>query len=235
VKFSPHPNPPPRGGRVREGVIRVFSTHMTWIKICGITNLEDGLHAASLRIDALGFIFAPSSRRVEVGTAREIIKALPKTLLKVGVFVNEKEAEVRRVVEYCGLNGLQFHGGESPEYCRKFPYPVFKALHIRDFESLMEMEKYPEDVFILLDTYSPVQMGGTGSPFSWEIALKAKEKRNFILSGGLNPVNAGEAVKKVSPWGVDVSSGVEATPGKKDFLKMSKFVKEVRKADAATG
>lgn len=207
---------------------------MTWIKICGITNLEDGLHAVSLRIDALGFIFAPSSRRVEVGTAREIIKALPKTLLKVGVFVNEKEAEVRRVVEYCGLNGLQFHGEESPEYCQKFSYPVFKALHVRDFGSLMEMEKYPEDVFILLDTYSPVQMGGTGSPFSWEIALKAKEERNFILSGGLSPINVGEAVKKVRPWGVDVSSGVEATPGKKDFSKMVKFVKEVKKADAAT-
>jgi phosphoribosylanthranilate isomerase len=208
---------------------------MTWIKICGITNLEDGLHAASLSIDALGFVFAPSSRRVEVGTAREIIKALPKTLLKVGVFVNEKEAEVRRVVEYCGLNGLQFHGGESPEYCQKFPNPVFKAVHIKDFGCLREMEKYPEDVFILLDTYSPVQIGGTGSPFSWEIALKAKEKRNFILSGGLNPINAGEAVRKVRPWGVDVSSGVEATPGKKDFLEMSKFVTEVRKADAVTG
>jgi len=207
---------------------------MTWIKVCGITNLEDGLYAASLRIDALGFVFASSARRIEVSTAREIIKALPKTVLKVGVFVDEKEAEVQRVVEYCGLNGLQFHGGESPEYCLKFSCPVFKAVHIKDFGSLMEMEKYPEDVSILLDTYSPVQRGGTGSPFSWEIALKAKEKRDFILSGGLNSVNVGEVVRKVRPRGVDVSSGVEVTPGKKDFLKMSEFVKEVRKADAAT-
>jgi phosphoribosylanthranilate isomerase len=207
---------------------------MTWIKICGITNLEDGLHAASLGIDALGFIFATSPRRVEVGTAREIIKALPKTLLKVGVFVNEEEAEVRRVIEYCGLNGVQFHGEESSEYCHKFSCPVFKAVHVRDFESLKDMDKYSKDVFILLDTYSPVQMGGTGSPFPLEIALKAKAKRNFILSGGLNPINVGEAVKKVRPWGVDVSSGVEMTPGKKDFSKMVKFVREVKNEDAAT-
>lgn len=203
---------------------------MTWIKICGMTNMEDSLRAASLRVDALGFIFALSLRRVEPDTAQKIIKALPKTLLKVGVFVNEEEKEVQRVAEYCGLNALQFHGEESPEYCQKFFHPVFKAIPIRDFESLKEMEKY-HNVSILLDTYSPVQAGGTGSPFSWEIALKAKEKRNFILSGGLNPGNVGEAIKKVRPWGVDVCSGIEQVPGRKDLSKMIDFVKEVKKAD----
>ncbi|MBS3906771.1 MAG: phosphoribosylanthranilate isomerase [Syntrophaceae bacterium] len=207
---------------------------MTWIKICGITNIEDAKKAASLRVDALGLIFAPSPRRVEPDIAKKIILALPKTLLKVGVFVNEAPEEVQRVAEYCGLNALQFHGEESPEHCQKFFYPVFKAIHIKGLESLKDMGKY-HHVSILLDTYSPVQAGGTGNPFSWEIALRAKEKGNFILSGGLNPGNVGEAIKKVRPWGVDVCSGVEKVLGMKDPLKMIDFVKEVRKADGKIG
>lgn len=203
---------------------------MTWIKICGITNLEDGLKATSLGVDALGFIFAPSLRRVKPEDAKKIILALPKTLLKVGVFVNEAPEEVQRVAEYCGLNALQFHGQESPEYCRQFFMPIFKAIHIEDTENLKEMEKY-FDVSFLLDTYNSTKAGGTGAPFPWEIALKAKDKGNFILSGGLNPVNVGNAIKKVRPWGVDVCSGVETVPGKKDFLKISDFIKEVRKTD----
>lgn len=206
---------------------------MTWIKICGITNIEDALKAASLGVDALGFIFAPSSRRVEPDVAQKIIRALPKTLLKVGVFVNEERKEVQRVAEYCSLNGLQFHGEESPEYCQKFFHPIFKAIHIKDLESLKDMEKYC-DVSILLDTYSPVQAGGTGNPFPWEIALIAKGERDFILSGGLNPLNVREAINKMRPWGVDVCSGVETIPGKKDLLKMAEFVKEVKKADEKT-
>lgn len=203
---------------------------MTWIKICGITNMEDGLKAASLRADALGFVFASSPRRVEPSVAKEIISVLPETLLKVGVFVNEAPEEVRRVAKYCGLNALQFHGKESPEYCQKFFHPVFKAIRIKDLESLKDMERY-HDVSILLETYSPVQAGGTGSAFPWEIALRAKEKRGFVLSGGLTPSNVGEAIKTLKPWGVDVCSGVEVTPGKKDLLKMKDFIKETRKAD----
>ena len=203
---------------------------MTWIKICGITNIEDALNAISLGVDALGFIFAPSSRRVKPDATQKIIHALPRTLLKVGVFVNEEWKEVQQVAKYCPLNAFQFNGKESPEYCQKFPHPVFKALHIKDLESLKDIEKY-HDISILLDTYSPVQAGGTGNPFPWEIALIAKEKRDFILSGGLSPLNVREAIKKVKPWGVDVCSGVEATPGKKDLSKMIDFVKEVKKAD----
>jgi phosphoribosylanthranilate isomerase len=203
---------------------------MTWIKICGITNLEDGLRAASLNVDALGFIFASSPRRVEPSVAREIISVLPETLLKAGVFVDEDPVEVLRVAECCSLNILQFHGEESPEYCRKFLCSVFKTIRIKDFDSLNDMERYP-DATLLLDTYSPVQAGGTGISFPWEIALKAKEKRNFILSGGLTPSNVGEAIKTIKPWGVDVCSGVEVTPGKKDPLKMKEFIEEIRKAD----
>ncbi len=206
---------------------------MTWVKICGITNIEDGLKAASLGVDALGFIFAPSMRRVKPDTTQKIIQALPTTLLKVGVFVDEDPEEVLRVAEYCGLNALQFHGKESPDYCQTFSMLVIKAIQIKDLESLDDMERYP-DITLLLDTYSPVQAGGTGNSFSWEIALKAKEKRDFILSGGLNQDNVGEAIKKMRPFGVDVCSGVETNPGKKDLLKMAEFVKEVRKADEKT-
>ena len=203
---------------------------MTWIKLCGITNIEDALNAVSLGVDALGFIFAPSLRRVKPDVAKKIIQTLPKTLLKVGVFVNEGWEQVQGVTKYCGLNGLQFHGKESPEYCQNFFHPVFKAIHVKDLESLMDMEKY-DDVSILLDTYSPAQAGGTGTPFPWEIALIAKEKRDFILSGGLSPSNVREVIKKVKPWGVDVCSGIEAAPGKKDLSRMITFVKEVKKAD----
>jgi len=207
---------------------------MTWIKICGITSLEDGLKATSLGVDALGFIFASSPRRVEPDVAKKIIGTLPKTLLKVGVFVDEDHNAVQRMINDCGLNALQFHGKESPEYCRKFVQPVFKVIHIKDLSSLADMEKY-KDVSILLDSYSPVQAGGTGIPFQWEIALVARKKRDFILSGGLKPQNVGEAIKKVRPLGVDVCSGVERMPGKKDPLKMIEFVEEVRKADETTG
>ncbi len=203
---------------------------MTWIKICGITNMEDGLRAASLKADALGFIFASSPRKVEPSVAKEIISVLPETLLKVGVFVNEDLEEVLRVAQYCGLNALQFHGTESPEYCRTFFLPIIKAIRIKGLESLREMGRYAH-ASILLDTYHTTKGGGTGTPFPWEIALKAKEEKEFILSGGLNPSNVGKTIKKVGPWGVDVCSGVEETPGKKDMLKMKGFIKEVRKAD----
>ena len=206
---------------------------MTWIKICGITNIEDAKKAVSFGIDALGFIFASSVRKIEPDMARKIILALPKTLLKVGVFVDEEEGEIKRLAEYCGINALQFSGNESPEFCVRFMRPVFKVIHIRGLKRLEDMAKYP-NVSILLDTWSPTKSGGTGTPFPWEIALKAKEERNFILSGGLSPGNVGRAIKTVRPWGVDVCSGVEARPGKKDPLKMIEFIKEVRKADEIT-
>jgi phosphoribosylanthranilate isomerase len=203
---------------------------MTWIKICGITNIEDGLKAASLGVDALGFIFAPSPRRVDPLIAREIIRRLPSSILKVGVFVDEIPARVEEIAAFCHLSDLQLHGEESPEYCQKFSIRVIKALRIKDAESIEEMTRFL-GVSILLDTHSPAQMGGTGNPFPWEIALKAKEKGKFILAGGLNPLNVGEAIQEVRPWGVDVSSGVEIVPGKKDPQRMIDFVKEVKRAD----
>ncbi|MGD0919255.1 MAG: phosphoribosylanthranilate isomerase [Thermodesulfobacteriota bacterium] len=207
---------------------------MTWIKICGITNIEDALRAASLGVDALGFIFAPSPRKVDPATVRAIIQNLPTTLFKVGVFSNHPLSEVQETAAYCNLNGLQLHGEESPDYCQAFSQQVIKTIRIKDLESLKDMAKYP-NVSILLDTWSPTKGGGTGTPFPWEIALKAKGKRDFILSGGLNPSNVADAVKKIGPMGVDVCSGVETMPGKKEPSKMAEFIKEVRKADEVTG
>ncbi len=206
---------------------------MVWIKICGITNKEDGINAASLGANALGFIFAPSPRRTDPESASKIISCLPPDLFKIGVFVNEDQKEVERIIKYCGLNAVQFHGEESPEYCKEFLLPVFKAIRIKDLESIHGIERY-RGVSLLLDTYHPEKAGGTGDPFPWEIALILRRRRNFILSGGLTPRNVREAIEKVRPCGVDVSSGVESYPGKKDFFKMMEFVMEAKKADEHT-
>jgi len=203
---------------------------MIWIKICGITNLKDALEASSLGVDALGFLFAPSPRRISCQDAREIITNLPASVMKFGVFVNEEAEVVRKVAEYCGLNGIQFHGQESPEYCRGFSLPVIKAVGVKGQESLRGIDKYPF-ASILLDSFAPEKPGGSGKTFIWEMALETRKKRNFILSGGLTPWNVAQAVHLLRPQGVDVCSGVERTPGKKDLVKMMEFVKEVKKAD----
>jgi len=206
---------------------------MTWVKICGITNREDALKAVSLGVDAVGFIFAESPRRVDPFTAREIIRHLPSSLLKVGVFVNEAIEEVERISGCCSLNGVQFHGEESPEYCRQVSLPVIRAVRIKNSESLEEIERYPF-ASILLDTWSENQAGGTGKGFSWGMALEARRQRNFILSGGLSPANVREAIHLLRPEGVDVCSGVERCHGKKDPILMKAFIEEVRKADEST-
>jgi len=203
---------------------------MTFIKICGITNIDDALEAVSLSVGALGFIFAPSLRRIDESAAREIIRHLPSSVWKVGIFVNEELKQVRRIAADCGLDAVQLHGRESPEYCRQIPLWVIKAIGVKGVGSLKEMERYP-CASILLDTPGTERAGGTGKTFCWEIALEARKQRNFILSGGLNPVNVYQAVQKVRPSGVDVCSGVEKIPGKKDRSKMIQFVKEVERAD----
>ena len=206
---------------------------MTWIKICGITNLEDALDAVSLGIDALGFIFAPSPRRVDPLRVREMVCQLSPSIWKVGVFVNEELKTVRRIAEDCGLSALQFHGQESPEYCHQVHLPVIKAIGVRDADSLKEMERYPF-ASVLLDAWSAGRAGGTGKTFCWEMAREARQQRNFILSGGLNPQNVFPAIRELRPHGVDVCSGVEKILGKKDRGKMTEFVKEVKKAYEST-
>lgn len=207
---------------------------MTWIKICGITNPKDALNAVALGVQALGFIFAPSPRQVNPDTAREIILHLPRSIHRVGVFVDEKVEEVKRIAHFCGLSMVQLHGQETPEYCREIALPVIKAFRVRDARSLEGIEKYAF-TRILLDAWSDERAGGTGKAFSWEIARKVRPEGDYILSGGLNPSNVGEAIRRLHPMGVDVGSGVEKSPGLKDGLKMKDFVEAVRKAARKKG
>lgn len=205
---------------------------MVKIKICGITNLDDAMAAAEAGADALGFVFYPDSPRyIEPAKVRDIISKLPVFISTVGVFVDEGEDIVRRFLRDSGVQVLQFHGEESPLLCTKFREKVIKAILIRDAESINSMMMYHVDTFLLdtLDTHDKDKKGGTGKTFNWEFAKKAKDHGKVILSGGLKPANVREAIEMVGPYGVDVSSGVEITPGIKDHTKIKEFIREVRK------
>jgi phosphoribosylanthranilate isomerase len=205
---------------------------MVRIKICGITNLEDALLAAELGAQALGFIFyAKSPRSLEPEAAREIIRQLPPLVLSVGVFVNEEAALVRDLAARVGLDWVQLHGQESPEYCRSLGRRVLKGFRIKDEDSLKELPAYHGAVqALLLDTYKQGQTGGTGEAFDWELAVRAKEYGPIVLAGGLTAANVAHAVAAVRPQAVDVASGVEAAPGKKDPEKLRAFFKAINLA-----
>jgi len=192
------------------------------VKICGITNLEDALMAVELGADALGFIFADSPRRIDKGKAREIISKLPPFITTVGVFVNEKREVVEEIANECGLDALQFHGEETPDYCRQFKRKVIKAFKIRTKKDLEELRYYDVSAY-LLD--SPVR----GTPFDWDLLIGFYSDKPVILAGGLNPDNVSSALSKFVPYAVDVSSGVEEYPGKKDREKMIKFMEVIKK------
>jgi phosphoribosylanthranilate isomerase len=201
------------------------------IKICGITNGEDALAAARFGADALGFIFAPSPRRIAPEKARQIIKVLPPLVQTVGVFVDEDLGEVSSVAEMCGLDILQFHGSESADYCDSFDHRVIKAVRLRNRQDLKSLPKYDGVVqALLLDTYVPDKVGGTGMTFNWEWALEAGKYGRIILAGGLSPENVAAAISIVKPYGVDASSSLEQSPGIKDHEKMAQFIAEVRRA-----
>jgi phosphoribosylanthranilate isomerase len=200
------------------------------IKICGITNSDDALAAVAAGADALGFMFyQPSQRHIALATAGEIIRALPPFVARVGVFVDATEEFVRRAWGECGLDTLQFHGSEPPEFCRKFaPAKVIKAFRIAGLESLRAVPAYDTHAW-LLDSYVAGAPGGTGAKFNWSLAAEAKKLgRPIILAGGLTPQNVAEAVRQVGPFGVDVSSGVESAPGKKDPRKIREFIAAAR-------
>jgi phosphoribosylanthranilate isomerase len=199
------------------------------VKICGITNATDALAAADAGADALGFMFYEGSpRHIVVGDAAQFIPQLPPHVLKTGVFVNPTEELVLRAIGECGLNLLQFHGEESPDFCLQFGLMTMKAFRIRDRESLRELRNYPTDAW-LLDAYSSKGMGGTGETFNWDLAVEAKQGGRLIfLAGGLTPGNVADAIRKVQPFGVDVSSGVESAPGKKDAAKVRQFISAAR-------
>ncbi|HUJ10707.1 MAG TPA: phosphoribosylanthranilate isomerase [Verrucomicrobiae bacterium] len=196
------------------------------IKICGITNLDDAELAVGLGADALGFTFYPKSpRSIKVTDAANICNALPPFVAKVGVFVNELEYEIEKALNDCLLNVLQFHGDEPPGFCQKFAAKSIKAIRVRDEESLRAATEYDVDAF-LLDTYTDESRGGTGRTFDWSLAVSAKEilSAPIILSGGLTTANVQEAIRKVRPYAVDVASGVEREPGRKDPEKLRRFI-----------
>ena len=203
----------------------------TRVKICGITNLADALAAVAAGADALGFNFYEGSpRHVLLKTAAEISKQLSPFVMRAGVFVNPDEDIVTRAIAKCNLSLLQFHGDETPEFCAQFGLMSMKGFRIRDVESLKELPNYPTDAY-LLDAYSPEARGGTGEKFNWDLAVEAQKLgKPIFLAGGLTPENVADAVRKVRPFGVDVSSGVESRPGKKDHAKVLAFIQAVRTA-----
>lgn len=204
---------------------------MPKVKICGNTNLEDAQAAARLGADYLGFIFAESKRRVEPAEALKIIQAMPGFKNFVGVFFNQPKNEVEEIAKKLGLKILQFHGEEPALYCRSFidkGFEVIKTFRIKDSMSLKRIDEYNVTAF-LFDTFSKEEGGGTGKPFDWGLI----EKHPFItdklfLAGGLTAGNIEEAIQKINPFAVDVASGVEKSPGKKDHALLEAFIRKAK-------
>ncbi|MEW6132468.1 MAG: phosphoribosylanthranilate isomerase [Pseudomonadota bacterium] len=201
------------------------------VKICGITRAEDLTAACNAGADALGFVFhAQSPRHLEISRAAALVRELPPFVQSVGLFVDAEPALVKAVLEAVPLDLLQFHGDESPSYCRGFARPYLKAVRMREGTDLV---KYCADFCdaraLLLDAYVPGVPGGTGERFDWNL-IPTGLPRPIVLSGGLNPDNVALAVKTVRPWAVDVSSGVESAPGIKDAVRVAAFVENAHRA-----
>ncbi|MFA5929197.1 MAG: phosphoribosylanthranilate isomerase [Candidatus Margulisiibacteriota bacterium] len=191
------------------------------IKICGITNIEDALLAASLGANALGFIFAKSPRQVSVNSVQEISAKLPPFLSKIGIFVNESVDQVNETVKQCGLNAVQLHGTETPEHCRQVHAPVIKAFHLKKPEDLEQIKQYEDCVSaFLFDSSTENQPGGTGTTFDWKLLAELNTAKPVIIAGGMSIENIPLLMEHLSPYAVDVNSGIESSPGKKDPEKM---------------
>ncbi|GAB0056776.1 Phosphoribosylanthranilate isomerase [Candidatus Magnetaquicoccaceae bacterium FCR-1] len=202
------------------------------VKICGITRLEDALAACAAGADALGFVFFEGSRRcVTLESAEAIIRRLPPFVTVTGLFVNAARETILETAGRCRLDAIQLHGDESPQACRDLPGRVIKALRVAGPEDLIGVERYPVQG-LLLDAKVAGHYGGSGQPFDWSILAGFQPPVPWILAGGLDPENVADAVRRVQPYAVDVSSGVEAAPGIKDPAKMIGFVRRVREAAA---
>lgn len=207
---------------------------MTRVKVCGITTEEDAKLAADLGADAVGFVFCPPSPRyIPPPKAAEIIRGLPPFVATVGVFVDSPSLEIDAVLSECGLTAIQLHGREAPDFCSRFPVKVIKAFRVRNGELPPEISRYRVDA-ILLDAYREGMPGGTGMTFAWEVALDAKRYGRVVLAGGLNCGNVRQAIETARPYAVDVSSGVEAEPGKKDPIKLAEFIRQVKSPPSHT-
>ena len=205
----------------------------TRIKVCGITTQEDARSAVAAGADALGFIFVEQSPRVIIpDTVRAITAQLPPFVSSVGVFRDQDRELVEEIVRYCRLTLVQLHGAETPDYCRSFSCGVIKSFAMRADSKSDELAAYAEVASgFLLDTYHKEMAGGTGMVFDWKLVSQVKPPAPVILAGGLSPQNVAEAIRQVRPYAVDVNSGVEYQPGRKDSDKLKCFAQEVRKAD----
>ena len=193
--------------------------------MCGMTRAEDIDYAIHLGVDALGFIFyEKSARYVSLEQAKLLLKEVPPFIELVAVCVNPEKDFVTRLIEELPIQLVQFHGDEEPEFCQKFKKPYIKAIHPQNEEHILSsMQEFKQAQALLLDTPSATMRGGSGTTFNWNI-IPQRVPKPFILAGGLNEFNLGEAIKSCSPYAVDVCSGIEAVPGIKDHVKMSRFM-----------
>ena len=199
-----------------------------FVKICGVTSEDDALLAVALGADAVGFVFAPSPRRVHPEVVRDIVKRLPTEIVTVGVFRDERPEQVVEVVSRCGLSGAQLHGGEPASdvrFVRQRVRFLIRALPAGDARLSEAMTGGDAPDVILLDAPEP----GSGAVFDWSLAEGAPDGVRLMLAGGLNPENVEQAIRKVRPWGVDSASGVEASPGRKDPARMRRFVETAKR------
>jgi phosphoribosylanthranilate isomerase len=206
----------------------------TWIKMCGITRADDARAAVAAGADALGFVMTPSPRRVTPAEARKVIRTLPPHVLRIGVFVDERAAEIAEAALVAEVDRVQVHRPADPVLRDLLGPRVLIAFRARDEDVLDTIRESGEETF-LVDAYSPHAPGGTGRVFDWSIAKRASELGSLVLAGGLTPENVGRAIHEVRPFGVDVSSGIEDAPGIKNVRLMQAFVRAVREADAALG
>ncbi len=202
------------------------------VKICGITNIDDAMVAAEAGADYLGFIVFPKSPRyVAPETIREITAQLPGTVKKVGVFVNPEPELVQEVIDHCGIDIVQLHGDESPEFASLYSRnKVWKAVHLTDAAQIDDFAAYPVSAFVV-DSMVKGLRGGTGICCDWQLAAQAAARFDVMLAGGINADNAVEAVRAVSPYGLDVASGVEKSPGLKDHEKIRNLFNNLKKAN----
>ncbi|MCK4851778.1 MAG: phosphoribosylanthranilate isomerase [Candidatus Omnitrophica bacterium] len=213
---------------------------MVRVKICGLTNAEDAVRSCQYGADLLGFIFAKGSpRTVEPDTAKGIIHQLPAHIGKTGLFKDTALDEVRECVLFCGLDHVQLHGDESPEYCAELKrtlrgtvdgFRIIKTFKVKDRILGGPLDEYVDADYVLFDTFHPEMMGGTGSRFDWGVLKDFRSDMPFFLAGGLTPQNVAGAVRTVHPYGVDVASGVEISAGKKDENKLKEFIQNARNA-----
>jgi phosphoribosylanthranilate isomerase len=201
------------------------------IKICGLTRNQDVQVAVAEGVDALGFVlYAPSPRAVTAEQAALLIKHAPAFVTTVALFVDESAEEIYRILDVCSFDLLQFHGDESPEFCRQFNRPYMKAIRVRSAEDIHRaVQQYPDTKALLLDAYVENLPGGTGQAFDWRLIPELSIP--WILAGGLNANNVADAVNQVKPFAVDVSGGVEASKGIKDVQKIKDFISEVRNVE----